>query len=211
MKDTNCPLCNSYSERYYSHKGRTFLKCSNCLSIFLHPGFYISAAEEKAHYEKHDNNPFDIRYQNFVSPIVNSILNDFTAEDNGLDFGSGTGSPIVKMLDNKGYKISQYDLFFHNSQQPLQKSYNYIACSEVAEHFKNAYEEFKLLRSLLLPGGRLCIMTELFNEANDFATWYYKNDPTHVFLYHKQAFEWIKQEFGFKNVVINKRLIVLSL
>lgn len=177
----------------------------------MHPDCYISTVEEKAHYETHENNPFDIRYQNFVSPIVNSILNDFTAEANGLDFGSGTGSPIVKMLADNGYKISQYDLFFHNNPQLLQQSYNYISCSEVAEHFKNPYEEFKLLRSLLLPGGRLYIMTELFDEEKNFATWYYKNDPTHVFLYHKQAFEWIKQEFGFKNVVIDKRLIVLSL
>lgn len=211
MNVVNCPLCSSYSESYYSDKGRTFLRCSNCLSVFLHPSFYISATEEKAHYKTHDNNPFDILYQNFVSPIVNSILNDFTAKANGLDFGSGTGSPIVKMLTDKGYKISQYDLFFHNSRQLLQQNYDYIACCEVAEHFKNPHEEFKLLRSLLLPGGRLYIMTELFNVERYFATWYYKNDPTHVFLYHNQAFEWIKQEFGFKNLAIDKRLIILSL
>lgn len=187
------------------------MQCSKCFSVFLHPEYYISKSEEKAHYETHDNNPSDIRYQNFVSPIVNSILNDFEVEDHGLDFGSGTGSPIVKMLTDNGYTISQYDLFFHNEEKILGSSYNYIACCEVAEHFKNPYEEFKMLRSLLLPGGKLYIMTELFKEAIDFDKWYYKNDPTHVFLYHRQAFEFIKQEFGFETVFIDKRLIVLSL
>jgi hypothetical protein len=205
-----CPLCSGTSKEYHSMKQREFLQCSVCFSVFTHPDHYLMAAEEQAQYECHNNNPEDVRYQNFVSPVTNAILNDFKPTDKGLDFGSGTGSPIVKVLEDNKYSIGQYDLFFHNNQGMLKQQYNYIACSEVAEHFKQPYNEFTLLKSLLSPGGRLYLMTDMFDENRDFATWYYKTDPTHVFLYHKNAFRWIQKEFGFSQLTIDKRLIVLG-
>lgn len=211
MAGIPCPLCNGASAHYHSHELRDFIRCSQCLSVFLHPKNYISTIEEQAHYETHNNDPCDARYQNFVSPILNSIFNDFLPQHKGLDFGSGTGSPIMKVLEESGYGISQYDLFFHNYKELLQQQYDYIACCETAEHFKQPYKEFKLLRSLLLKGGKLYLMTELFDQTRDFGTWYYKNDPTHVFLYHPKAFDWIREEFGFAKVTIDKRLVVLEL
>lgn len=192
------------------HNAREFLQCDTCSSVFTNPAHYLTAEAEKAHYECHNNNPHDAGYQKFVSPIVNSILHDFKSEDAGLDFGSGTGSPIVKLLDDAGYAISQYDLFFHNRPEVLRQQYNYIACSETAEHFKEPYKEFAQLRNLLKTKGKLYLMTEMLDENRDFATWYYKTDPTHVFLYHPKAFEWIMNEFGFSELMINKRLIVLG-
>lgn len=53
-------------------------------------------------------------------------------------------------------------------------------------------------------------MTDPFDEDRNFETWPYKNDHTHVFLYHQKAFEWIKKEFGFKNLTINQRLITFE-
>ncbi|KAF2518494.1 class I SAM-dependent methyltransferase [Flavobacterium salilacus subsp. salilacus] len=211
MYTYRCPLCNSTGESYCIHNKREFFKCSNCSSVFLHPKHYLTSTKEKAHYNTHNNDPFDIRYQNFVSPVVNAILNSFTKKDKGLDFGSGTGSPIVKMLKDNEYNISQYDLFFHTDKTVLQQQYNYISCTEVAEHFKEPYKEFELLRNLLLPKGKLLLMTVLFDEKSDFSTWYYKDDPTHVFFYHAKTFEWIKSEFGFKSFTIDKRMIVLEL
>lgn len=211
MNDFSCPLCNNLSKLYCTHKKREFLQCSNCSSVFLHPDYYTTLDKEVAHYKTHNNDPFDIRYQNFVSPVVNTILNNFRKEDKGLDFGSGTGSPIVKMLQDNEYDISQYDLFFHPDTTVLQQQYNYISCTEVAEHFKEPYNEFKQLKNLLLPKGKLLLMTVLFDEKSDFSTWYYKDDPTHVFFYHPKAFEWIKNEFGFKSFTIDKRMITLEL
>jgi len=206
-----CPLCSGNSKSFYVFKLREFLRCNSCKSVFTNPAHYLTPAEEKTHYEWHENDPEDLRYQNFVRPLVNHIFEDFNAAHTGLDFGSGTGSPIVKLLEDEKYNISQYDLFFHNHPQVLQKGYDYIACSETAEHFKEPYKEFEQLRNLLLPNGKLYIMTERIDNSRDFTTWYYKDDPTHVFLYHENAFKWIKKEFGFKNLTIDKRIAVLSL
>ncbi len=207
----SCPLCHGASIPYYLHISRQFLQCGTCLSVFLHPGDYLSAEAEKKHYLTHNNDPEDVRYQNFVSPIVRPILADFEPEHTGLDFGSGTGSPIMKLLKDADYNVVQYDLFFHNYPELLKNKYDYIACSETAEHFKEPYREFEQLRNLLNPGGKLYVMTERFDPDRDFGTWYYKTDPTHVFLYHAKAFEWIMNEFGFSGLEIEGRVIVLSL
>lgn len=211
MNRIDCPLCSGTSYHYHNHGQREFLQCSLCLSVFLHSKNYLTPEQEKAHYLCHNNNPDDAGYRKFVSPVTNSILADFTATDKGLDFGSGTGSPVVKVLEENRYDIRQYDLFFHNDLQKLQRQYHYVSSTETIEHFKAPYTEFELLRSLLLPNGKLYLMTDPFDEERDFETWSYKNDHTHVFLYHQKAFEWIKNEFEFKNLTINKRLITFEL
>ncbi len=206
-----CPLCKGEGLPYYQHINRQFLQCSNCSSVFLHSKDYLTPEAEKKHYLNHNNDPEDVRYQNFVAPVVNAILKDFEPGHTGLDFGSGTGSPIMKLLGDAHYNINQYDLYFHNYTELLEKKYDYIACSETAEHFKDPYTEFKQLRSMLKPGGKLYVFTERFDPGRDFGTWFYKTDVTHVFLYHIKAFEWIMSEFNFNGLEIDGRLAVLTL
>lgn len=211
MSNVACPLCSGTSKTFYMHGQREFLQCSLCLSVFLNPKDYLSAEAELAHYNMHNNDPEDVRYQNFVRPVVNPILGNFKPEDKGLDFGSGSGSPIMKLLNDAGYNISQYDLFYHNHPEVLQQQYDYIACSETAEHFKEPHKEFTTFRKLLKPGGRLYVMTLRFDPKIEFGTWFYKTDPTHVFLYSDEAFEWIREEFGFKSMLLDGRVAVLGL
>lgn len=210
MHNPDCPLCSGTSVDYLVFRGRQFLQCKNCLSIITHSKDYLSAEEEKAHYKKHNNIPTDPGYQNFVSPIVNAIRADWGTGHTGLDFGSGTGSPIMKMLTDDGYNIRQYDPYFHPFPELLEEKYDYIACCEVAEHFYYPYAEFERLHSLLKPGGKLYLMTLRYDESIDFGTWWYKSDPTHVFLYHAKAFEWIKESFGFSSLEFYTRMVVLK-
>ena len=211
MKNVVCPLCGASSNDFYTQGQREFLQCSLCLSVFTHPKDYLTPEAEQAHYLCHNNDPDDIRYQNFVSPVTNAILADFQRQHKGLDFGSGTGSPILKVLTDNGYDIREFDLYFHNDLLALQQKYDYIACSETAEHFKDPHTEFAQLCSLLKPNGKLYVMTDRFDPDRDFRTWFYKTDPTHVFLYHAKAFEYIRQEFGFKTLTIQGRLVILGL
>jgi len=85
-----------------------------------------------------------------------------------------------------------------------------VACCEVIEHFYNPSKEFKLLKELLAPNAKLYCMTDIYNENTDFASWYYKNDATHVFFYHAKTFEWIQKEFGFSGLLIEGRLVTFS-
>ncbi len=202
-----CPLCNGSSSVYYQYKQRLYHKCNNCYGIFIDAKLIVSSEAEINRYKEHNNDVEDLGYQKFVSPITKSILCDFTKFNKGLDFGAGTSSVISKILNDNSYQIVQYDPFFHNYPHLLKYKYDYIACCEVIEHFNNPHNEFALLKKLLLKKGKLYCMTEIYNESIDFHKWYYKNDPTHIFFYHKNTINWIKEEFGFFDATIEGRLI----
>ena len=189
---------------FYRNK---FFRCPQCVGIFVSGKLLLDRESEKARYEKHNNDVYDVKYQQFVSPITSAIFRDFTEEHIGLDFGAGTGSAISKVLADKGFKIKQYDPFFFPSAGLLEEKYDYIACCEVMEHFHRPEKEFSLLKRLLKPSGRLFCMTDIFNESIDFSKWYYKNDPTHVFFYQTQTLEWIMKKFGFSELFIKGRFI----
>jgi 2-polyprenyl-3-methyl-5-hydroxy-6-metoxy-1,4-benzoquinol methylase len=206
----NCPLCNSSATLFCEKPKHLFHKCNTCEGIFRPKQTFLTAEEEKEHYEKHNNDVFDDRYQNFVSPIVDAVLHDFTTEARGLDFGSGTGPVIAKMLTDKGYHVQNYDLFFANDIALLKEKYDYVSCCEVMEHFHQPYKEFELLKSLLLPKGKLYCKTEVYTNQKPFDNWYYKDDFTHVFIYQPKTLEWIKNEFHFSNLIIQEKLLVFE-
>lgn len=173
--------------------------------------FFVDPTEEKQRYEEHNNDIHDPEYQKFVSPITESVLNDFDQNVIGLDFGSGTAPVISHVLSQKGHEMQQYDVFFAPNKDALNRKYDFIACCEVVEHFHDPAKEFKLLRSLLKPNGKLYIMTNMITKPERFANWYYRRDPTHVFFYTPETFGYIKEEFGFDGLTLDKRLITLSL
>ncbi len=206
----NCPLCNSETDTLYQFDKRHFFKCNICSGLFLDKKLRLKPTEEIVRYQTHNNDVEDKNYQQFVSPITSSVIRDFTQHHNGIDFGAGTGPVISKVLDNHNFRIVQYDPYFHNSPSLLKSTYDYIVCCEVMEHFYNPEKEFNLLKRLLQPHGKLYCMTVLYDDIIDLHNWYYKNDPTHVFLYHERTIYWIKQNFEFSDVIIEGRLITFS-
>lgn len=205
-----CLLCNSTATVFCKKPNHLFYKCENCQGIFRPKHTFLNSNLEKTHYEKHNNDVNDERYQNFVSPIVHAILNDFTPSDKGLDFGSGTGPVISKMLRDRVYQVENYDLYFENEPELLARKYNYISCCEVMEHFHEPLKEFQLLHSMLLPNGKLYCKTEVFRSQNSFENWYYKNDLTHVFIYQEATLNWIQKNLLFKKISIYDKLIVFD-
>ncbi len=203
----NCPLCNHTGSYFYKTE---FYKCPQCFGIYRNNINYISEAEEKAHYECHNNDVNDVNYQKFVYPIIDYVVNNFSNHQKGLDFGCGTGSVVIKLLRDKHYTITGYDPFFMPDVTVLNGCYDYIVSSEVIEHFHRPYKEFENLKSMLLPKGSLVCMTHLYHSNINFENWYYKNDPTHVFIYQAKTVEWIAKTFRFKRCEIHERLIVFK-
>ena len=195
---------------FFETQDRKYYRCPQCAAVFLGPDGYISRAAEEQRYKEHNNNVDDPRYQKFVEPIVAGVEQRFRPGHTGLDFGAGTGPVIAKLLRDKGYTITLYDPFFCDDPKALEGKYDFIVCCEVMEHFHFPAKEFRLLRSLLNPGGILFCMTDQYSEKIDFSTWYYKNDPTHVFFYHPRTLEWIKSRFGFSALKTAGRLVQFS-
>src|SRR5690606_34671497 len=204
MKCTLCatPLIERIDAEYFD--------CPECRGMVKDVSLYPDAENEKLRYLTHVNDVNDPRYQNFTSPITNYILDHFSKDQEGLDFGCGTGPVISKVLSDAGYRVLQYDPYFANHPENLERSYDYIAACEVVEHFYNPCTEFKRLYDMLNPGGSLAIMTLVYNDQTPFSDWYYRKDPTHVFIYRKETFEYICKQFGFKDWFMDTRLIVLK-
>lgn len=202
-----CSLCNTLlldklDEDYYT--------CSCCRAWVKDKSLYLKPEEEQLHYLSHNNDTNDPRYKKFTSPISNYILKNFGKEQEGLDFGSGTGPVISGVLKDANYRVKQFDPFFANFPKVLEQQYDYAFACEVVEHFKNPRDEFQKLYKLLKPQGKLLIMTHLFEDNIEFKTWYYRKDPTHVFIYRRETFEYISAEFNFTKCEIEGRLVVLS-
>jgi len=208
----NCPLCHTNNNIFFlKQEHHVFYCCKICDAKYRDISNYITAKAEKERYKLHNNDVDDKSYQNFVSPIVNYITANFDSNLSiGIDFGAGTGPVITKLLEEKNYTISVYDPFFHPNKSVLEKKYDYIVCCEVIEHFKSPKKEFVLLKKLLKSKGKIVCMTHLYENSINFKNWYYKNDPTHIFIYTKKTIGWIKENFGFSKLEINNRLIVFD-
>ena len=209
-QDIKCPLCNMQASYFLQFREKEYYTCSECSAIMMNPQDYLSADEERDRYLTHNNDVNDIGYQKFVTPIVNAVINQFSTNSVGLDFGAGTGPVVSKMLRDKGYNIEIYDPFFHDKKELLNQTYDYIVSCEVVEHFYNPLKEFTLLKSLLKENGTLFIKTNLYEDGIEFNKWYYKNDPTHVFFYHPNTFKWIENYFKFSKLTISNRLVTIN-
>jgi len=204
----NCALCGSKTIVFSIVHKRAYYHCTHCDGISMDPTHFLSEEDEKTRYEIHNNDVTDAGYQKFVSPIVNTILRDYNKSQTGLDFGSGSGPVITTMLRKQGYHITTYDPYFDPNPEALQQQYDYIACCEVIEHFYAPNKEFALLHSLLREKGSLYCKTYLYNATIDFNSWWYKNDPTHVFFYTKKTLHWIKDQYHFNELIISRELII---
>lgn len=207
-----CPICQNVAcDPYFQNAKHFFLRCPHCITVFRHPENYLTATAEKLRYEKHQNNVEDPGYQRFVAPLVEAVITSFSCNENGLDYGAGKGPVAAKLLEARGYSISLYDPFFHPDIKVLTNTYDFIICCEVIEHFHHPMLEFKRLLSLLKPNGKLFCMTDFLpDELHQFASWHYKNDPTHVVFYSEENSRQIQQRIGFKDVRIDLRLMILS-
>jgi Zn-finger nucleic acid-binding protein len=209
MKE-KCPLCQSDASLFYVSQQHYF-RCPNCRAIFMSRQDLPDSKSEKERYELHSSDTQDAGYRKFVSPITNAVLETFSKEDKGLDFGAGHSAIISAVLRESGYDIANYDPYFHNYEELLSRQYDYITSCEVIEHFYSPKKEFQRLREMLLEGGRLYLMTDIYDESIDFSSWYYKLDPTHVFFYTQETFAWICDAYAFKDFECHKRLITFSL
>ena len=88
--------------------------------------------------------------------------------------------------------------FFAPDPEPLDHRYDFVTCTETAEHFFDPGEEFETLNRLLRPGGWLGVMTRVFTDDIDFTSWWYVRDPTHVAFYAPETLEWIARRFHWR-------------
>lgn len=205
-----CPLCNNLSKRSNVNGAddRRYYVCGRCQLIAADSVHFLNKEDERARYETHNNSIENKGYVEFLNRIVEPMLAYIRPGMTGLDYGCGPGPVLSELLRKENIDCEFYDpLFF---PEPIQGKYDFIVSTETFEHFYKPRYEIEKLSAMLPAGGYLGIMTELWDTEEQFETWYYTRDPTHVSFYHMKTIEFISREFGF-NIVYsdNKRVFIL--
>jgi len=204
-----CPLCASREVAfYYRDKRRDYLQCQVCDLVFVPVEFILSSADEKAEYDKHKNTPDDDGYRKFLSRALSPILNRIKPGARGLDFGCGPGPTLSVMASESGYQVSNYDIFYANYPDLLDVKYDFITMTEVIEHVSKPMPVIERLSGCLKPGACLLIMTKRVSNPEAFASWHYKNDPTHIRFYSERTFEWLAGAMGWQLELLDKDVVI---
>ena len=196
-----CTLCGGIETAlFFTNRdpagGRDFIRCQNCDLVFVPPAFHLDEQAQKERYLQHNNDPDDDEYRRFLSRLLDPLRPNLIPGSRGLDYGAGPGPALAAMMREEGFNIRLYDLYFHPDERALKLTYDFITCTETAEHFSGPAEEFQRLQRLLRPGGWLGVMTGMLDSWDDFPDWYYHRDPTHVCFYSKSTMGWIGERFS---------------
>ncbi|WP_406665017.1 class I SAM-dependent methyltransferase [Gallaecimonas sp. GXIMD1310] len=192
-----CPLCHAPVSPYAEDKHRRYWQCQCCRLVFADPASHLAAAAEKAVYDLHQNSADDDGYRRFLERLSIPLLARLQPGQRGLDFGCGPGPVLASMLEKAGMQMTTFDPFYAPDPQRLNSCYDFVTCTEVVEHFQQPAQSWQQLADLVRPGGWLGIMTKLVISPARFASWHYKNDPTHVSFYSEATFAWLASRHGF--------------
>lgn len=147
-------------------------------------------------YELHENDVDNPGYRAFLERLAVPLAERITPGMHGLDYGCGPGPALAAMLSERGFTMSLYDPFYAPDASVLKRTYDFVTCTETAEHFHKPAAEFERLAGLLAPRGWLALMTSVRPTEQEFATWHYTRDPTHVCFYQDQTFQWLAARYG---------------
>ncbi len=208
--DTHCRVClGGDPDIFYQQNELSYWSCSRCRAVFLDEKTLPDANEEVKRYQEHNNDPADPGYRRFLKRLAEPLLQKVPGQSFGLDYGCGPGPALAMMLKEAGHRVELYDAFFHPRKEALEQQYDFIACSETAEHFHRPYREFSLLDQMLRPGGVLGIMTCFLEDSQDFGQGYYRRDPTHVVFYRIRTFEVLAGIFGWNMEVPAANVVLM--
>ncbi|QHE87753.1 class I SAM-dependent methyltransferase [Hydrogenophaga sp. BPS33] len=194
-----CPVCEGLEGRAFQTVGQlAYGRCERCEATFLLPAHWPSPEAERAEYALHQNTTEDPGYRRFLQQVAAPLLQRLPPRQRGLDFGCGPGPVLASMLREAGHSVALFDPFFHPDPSVLAASYDFITCTEVAEHFHDPAAEFRRLQGLLRPGGWLALMTCFQTDDARFAQWHYRRDPTHVVFYRESTLRWLARRHGWQ-------------
>ena len=207
----SCTVCGSrLIKPFYTSDSLKYWSCNLCETKFLDKEHYINKYAEKKRYLEHENSIDDEGYRAFLSKLANPLKIKINRDSKGLDYGCGHGPALADIFIKDKYLIDLYDPFFFPNKEIFSKTYDFITCTETAEHFFNPNKEFDLLDTLLKKDGWLGVMTCFLTTNEAFDSWYYRRDPTHVVFYAEKTFEVIAKQRDWNCEIIAKDVVLFN-
>lgn len=209
MKNS-CPLCkNAGRHLFWEDRYRPYFRCDECQLIYVPLEFHIPVTAEKAEYELHQNSPDDPGYRQFLSRLFEPLNEKMPAGSYGLDFGSGPGPTLSVMFSEAAHHMELFDKFYSPDEQVLNKTYDFITATEVLEHLRNPHKDLERLWKCLKINGWLGIMTKLVLGQDEFKSWHYKNELTHINFFSKNTFRWLADQWNADVTFVGKDVVFI--
>ncbi|TVP87614.1 MAG: class I SAM-dependent methyltransferase [Pseudomonadaceae bacterium] len=205
-----CPLCQQATRWCCRDRRRPYYHCAQCGMVHVAAAWHLSAHDERAQYDLHDNQVHDPGYRQFLSRLAKPLLERLPSRAEGLDFGCGPGPALASMLDERGHPTAVYDLYYAPDESVFKRQWDFITSSEVVEHLAQPQQELQRLWHCLKPGGWLGIMTKRVTDLTAFNNWHYKNDPTHISFFSEQSFVWLAEQWQAELEFIGADVVLLQ-
>ncbi len=197
-----CRLCGgttSSLDAPSSSAATPYSRCHVCGYIGLDPAFFPSREEEKRRYLLHKNSAADSGYAAYLRHFVDTAIFPYLIPGSRiLDFGSGPEPVLSSLLRDSGYDCDSYDPFFMPSDRWRGRDYDAVILHEVVEHLHDPGKTLLGIIPNLKPGGLIAVRTR-FPPADDedFLSWWYRMDPTHVGFFTPASLEKLFAPIGF--------------
>lgn len=193
-----CLLCQARETSvYFEADRRAYYECARCGLVFVPAPYWPTRDQARSRYDQHRNWPDDSGYRSFLSRPMRAVTDRVAPPALGLDFGSGPGPTLSRMLEDAGYSVRLYDPLYAPDETALGRSYDFVTCTEVIEHLGDPVRELRRLVDRLAPGGWLIVQTQLRPARERFtSTWRYRRDPTHVAFYSAATFAYLSGMLG---------------
>jgi len=204
----NCPLCTSVGRRFLQCKdARQYWDCDCCGLVWLDAAQRPSRVAEEARYRTHENDGAE--YLSYLGKTALPIGELLPEGASGLDFGCGPTEGMKRVLSPLGFTVESYDPIFFPRADLLKNRYDFLLCSEAAEHFFEPMSEFERMNQLLKPGGLIGVSSRLSTADEKFEGWTYRRDPTHVVFYREKTVRWLADHFGWELLKLENPLWIL--
>lgn len=125
-------------------------------------------------------------------------VKDITGKPNPtiLDFGCGNGM-LVCFGKARGYNVLGYDLYRPETHGALNSKYDCLLLIEVVEHLSEPFDELKLIKNLLNPGGKVMIETSFSDWLTEHDS-YIEPKVGHCTIFSHAGLDFLFEKFGFK-------------
>jgi SAM-dependent methyltransferase len=205
-----CTVCGHGASIPFPAGKILYWRCLYCEATVMDAAHLPDAGTEHDRYQLHENDSDDPAYRQFLSKAAKPLTACLSPGRKGLDFGCGPASAMAKMMSEAGHSMKIYDPLFFPDVTALSARYDFITCTEVAEHFHRPKAAFKQIDGLLRPGGYLVIMTCFQTDDRRFKNWHYRREDTHVVFYREKTFRVIARQNGWDCEIPQKDVVLMQ-